>query len=62
MSVNLIIDNAGTFLRVGSVETYARRNRVDLPSWAIIREPGSWDLEAGRFRLAVSWAPVTAAG
>ncbi|MEO3475875.1 hypothetical protein AAFN86_28760 [Roseomonas sp. CAU 1739] len=57
MAVSLTIDSAGTFLRVGNVETYARRDRAAPRSWAFIREPGAWEMEAGRFRLTVSWAP-----
>lgn len=59
-NISLDIDDDGTFLRVGRVETYARWNRVEPPSWAIIQEPGAWEMEAGRLRLTVSWAPVRA--
>jgi hypothetical protein len=58
MAASLTIDSAGTFLRIGNVETYARRDRAACPSWAIIWERGSWEMEAGRFRLTVSWTPV----
>jgi hypothetical protein len=49
----LEIDRLGLSLRLGQVELYARTERAS--EWWTLREPGSWEVAAGRFRLTVSW-------
>jgi hypothetical protein len=58
MKINLEVDQHGTFLRLGRAEVYARWNRTGAPAWAIHREPGAVEVEAGRLRLTVSKVPL----
>ncbi len=55
--IALEVDAHGTFLRIGRLEAYARRDCTRGPSWGLFREPGAVDVEAGRFRLTVSLTP-----
>ena len=47
-------DTAGLFFKAGPTETYARL--AEPAGWWTLRDPGSWEASAGRFRLTVSWA------
>lgn len=55
------LDRHGLFARFGRLEVYARRDRLGPPSWGLFREPGAMEMEAGRFRVTVSKAPLAAA-
>ncbi len=60
----LEVDRHGTFLRLGRTEVYARRDRTGPRSWGVFRDPpaGALEVDAGRFRLTVSRAPLPLAG
>ena len=51
----------GLFLSLGRVEVWAGPDLLRKSAWFVLREPGSVEVAAGRFRLIVSWAPLGAA-
>jgi hypothetical protein len=52
-AIFLEVDRLGLSLRLGRVQLYARSERAS--EWWTLREPGSVEWAAGRFRLTVSW-------